>query len=258
MRSATTKRSVSLLVAIPALVVLLGATRTWLTGRSTEPLLGGGNVSATGSQLAPGVVALALVCLAALVAMLTGGPGIRRTASVLALLAAGGAVALAAGTVTDQAGSLGRVAASGLGRTGTVATTATATGWLWVSVTAAVALVLTTVLGVVAVGRWAGLSARFESPAAAGATEAAKAGGGSGAARAEATPGGRGTRRNAWDEVSEGRDPTLASTGGDHRAAAGAEADPDPGTDRDVGRGPGRRAGLDDDSQPTHTTHDPT
>lgn len=238
-----TKRSVSLLVALPALVLLLGSSRTWLTGRSTEPLLGGGNVSATGSQLAPGVLALGLVCLAALVAMLTGGPRIRRTASVLALLAAGGAVALTIGTVTDQAGSLGRVAASGLGRTGQVATTATATGWLWLTVVAAFALVLTAVLGAVAVGRWAGLSARFESPATAGAGEPAQAGGGSDAAAADATAAGRGTRRSAWDEVSEGRDPTLTPAGDDR---LGPDLSADPGAD------------LDGDSRATHTTQDPT
>ena len=74
----TGKRVVSVAVAVPALVQLLAATRTWLTGRSAEPLLGGGAVSATGGQVAPGVVALTLVCLVALVTTLTGGRAVRR------------------------------------------------------------------------------------------------------------------------------------------------------------------------------------
>ena len=119
----TGKRFVSAAVAVPALVLMLAATRTWLTGRSAEPLLGGGAVSATGSQLAPGVVALALVCLVALVTALTGGPVVRRVSSVVLVLAAVGSLALTVWTLTDPEGSLGRVAAAGLGRTGVVRTT---------------------------------------------------------------------------------------------------------------------------------------
>lgn len=193
MERLTSKRVVSALVAVPALLLLLASTRTWLTGRAADPLLGG-EVSASGAQLAPGVVALAAVCLVALVALLSGGPRVRRTSAVVVVLAAGGAAALAIWPLTDAPAGLGRIAAGTLSRTGTVATTAAATAWAWVAVIAAVALVLAALLAFAAAGRWAGLSSRFDAP-------------GDVAAGAD-----RGMRRTPWDELSEGRDPTVAQT----------------------------------------------
>lgn len=201
MNRLTSKWAVSALVTVPALLLLLAATRTWLIGRSGDPLLGGGEVTATGSQAAPGVVALAAVALVALVATLTGGPRIRRVASTLMLLAAVGAGSATASALSDRDGTLGRVAASGLGRTGVARTTASATGWAWVSVVAAALLVLASLVGVVVVGRWAGLSSRFDAPREVAATDT------------------RGVRRSDWDEVSEGRDPTVR---------AGPEAEENP------------------------------
>ena len=160
----TGKRAVSVAVAVPALVLLLATTRTWLTGRSAEPLLGGGVVSATGSQVAPGVVALALVCLVALVTTLTGGPVVRRVSSVVLVLAAAGSVALTVAPLTDPEQALGRVAAAGLGRTGVVRTTAEVSAWAWTALVAGIVLFLATLLAAVAAGRWSGLSSRFEVP----------------------------------------------------------------------------------------------
>jgi uncharacterized membrane protein (TIGR02234 family) len=191
----TSKRMVSAAVAIPALVLLLAATRTWLTGRSTEPLLGGGAVSATGSQVAPGVVALALVCLVALVTALTGGTVVRRVSAVALLVASVGSLVLAVRPLTDPEEALGRVAATALGRTGVVRTTADVTAWAWVAVAASAVLVLAAVLTLMATRRWSGLSGRFDAP------------GPSAAAPAPATE--RGGRRTTWDDLSEGRDPTL-------------------------------------------------
>jgi glucan phosphoethanolaminetransferase (alkaline phosphatase superfamily) len=187
----TGKRVVSPLVAVPALLLLFASTRTWLTGHATDPLLGG-EVSASGAQLAPGVVALAAVCLVALVALLSGGPRVRRTSAVVIVLAAAAAAALTIWPLTDAQAGLGRVAAGTLGRTGTVATTAAATSWAWVAVVAAVALVLAALLAYAATGSWAGLSSRFDAP---------------GEVATGADPG---IRRTPWDELSEGRDPTLA------------------------------------------------
>ena len=202
--SLTGKRAVSVAVAVPALVLLLATTRTWLTGRSADPLLGGGVVSATGSQVAPGVVALALVCLVALVTTLTGGPVVRRVSSVVLVLAAAGSVALTVPPLADPEQALGRVAAAGLGRTGVVRTTAEVSGWAWTALVAGIVLFLATLLAAVAAGRWSGLSSRFEvpvdesgEPATVGEPEPAPA------------ASGRGTHRTTWDELSEGRDPTV-------------------------------------------------
>jgi uncharacterized membrane protein (TIGR02234 family) len=219
----TSKRAVSAAVAVPGLLLLLATTRTWLTGRSAEPLLGGGAVTATGSQVAPGVVALALVGLVALVTTLTGGPVVRRVSSVVLVLAAAGSVALTVPPLADPEQALGRVAAAGLGRTGVVRTTADVSGWAWTALVAAVVLFLAALLAAVAAGRWSGLSSRFDVPVDDGRdappvreTEPAP----------DAT--GRGAHRTTWDELSEGRDPTLEPADPPTPPVA---PDPEPSTD---------------------------
>ncbi len=189
-----TKRSVFLMLVLPSLVLLLAATRTWVTGRSTDPVLGQATVAATGAQAAPGVAALGAVALVAVVAVLTGGRRIRRVSSVLLVLAALAATLLTAAVVADPTAALGRLAAGGLGRTGSVDTTAARTAWPWVALLAGVALTAASVVATVAVGRWQGLSSRFETPA-------------GGVDR-------RGARRTAWDDLSEGHDPTVDSDEG--------------------------------------------
>jgi uncharacterized membrane protein (TIGR02234 family) len=193
------KRVVSVLVTVPALALLLAATRTWLTGRSSEPLLGGGTVAATGSQVAPGVAALAGVALVALLATLTAGPRLRRVAAAVLPLAAVGALALTVAPLRQPEAALGRVAAAGLGRTGEVRTTADVSGWAWVAVLAAVLLLAAAPVAVVAASRWSGLSSRFEAPQ---------------AAESASTTG----RSSAWDEVSQGRDPTTRPDPQDERS----------------------------------------
>jgi uncharacterized membrane protein (TIGR02234 family) len=216
----TSKRVVSAAVAVPDLVLLLATTRTWITGRSAEPLLGGGAVSATGSQVAPGVVALALVCLVALVTMLTGGPVVRRVSSVVLVLAAAGSVALTVAPLADPEQALGRVAAAGLGRTGVVRTTAEVSGWAWTALVAGVVLFLASLLAAVAAGRWSGLSSRFEVPV-------DDSGDAPPADERRPTPDAtdRGAHRTAWDELSDGRDPTLDEADRADQADEGDRAD---------------------------------
>ncbi len=218
----TSKRAVSTAVAVPGLLLLLATTRTWLTGRSAEPLLGGGVVTATGSQVAPGVVALALVGLVALVTTLTGGPVVRRVSSVVLLLAAAGSVALTVPPLTDPEQALGRVAAAGVGRTGVVRTTADVSGWAWAALVAGVVLFLASLLAAFAAGRWAGLSSRFDVPVDES-SDAPPVG------ESEPPPDatGRGTHRTTWDELSEGRDPTLEPAD-PHTPPPGPRLAPDP------------------------------
>ena len=228
----TSKRAVSAAVAVPALVLLLATTRTWITGRSTEPLLGGGAVSATGSQVAPGVVALALVCLVALVTTLTGGPVVRRVSSVVLVLAAAGSVALTAAPLADPEQALGRVAAAGLGRTGVVRTTAEVSGWAWTALVAGVVLFLASLLAAVAAGRWSGLSSRFEVPV-------DESGDAPPAGEPRADPGrdrprraphdvGRAERGPRPDPGPGGRDPGRGGPGGPAYPVDGAGLEPRP------------------------------
>lgn len=186
-----TKRNTLLLLVAPTLLLLLVTTRTWVTGRTSDPVLGQATVSVTGSQASPGVLALAAVALAALVAVVTGGPRIRRLSAVLLTLAALGATALSVLVLTDPAAALGRQAAEQLGRTGFVGSAATLSPWPWFAAALAGGLSLAGALAIVAVGRWEGLSTRFDRPE-----------GGRGADS-------RGALRSTWDELSEGDDPTA-------------------------------------------------
>lgn len=185
------KRNAFVLLAVPTLLLLLLTTRTWVTGRTDDPVLGQATVAVTGSQAAPAVVALGAVALAALVAVFTGGPRIRRVSAVLLTLAAVGATVLTVLVLADPAAAVARKAAEQLGRTGGVGADASLTAWPWPAAVLAAVLSVTGGLTVVAVGRWDGLSSRFDRPVTAESGTS------------------RGTRRSTWDDLSEGRDPTA-------------------------------------------------
>jgi len=190
----TSKRSVLVLVLIPAAVLLVSGSQPWVTGRTTDAVLGPATLAASGSQVAPGVLALAAVTLVSLVATLSGGLRIRRLSAAVMAAAAVGVAVLVAGVVRDPSGALGRRAAEQLGRTGSVAADGTLGGWAVAAAAAAAALVLAAVLALAAVGRWQGLSARFDRPATADGADGADA---------------RGAHRSSWDELSDGHDPTV-------------------------------------------------
>lgn len=194
-----TKRRAAPLLLVPALLVVLLGTRTWVTGRSDDAVLAGRSLSVTGDQAAPGLVALGLVALAAGVAVLTTGRRLRLVSAVLLTLAALGALALTLSVLRDPTAALaagagpGGTPSAGIGGTTRSATGATTPGaltfWPWPALLAALVL---TVVGAVttAAGRgWDGLSTRFERSG-------------------EDAPADAPERRSTWDELSEGRDPT--------------------------------------------------
>ena len=88
-------------------------------------------------------------------------------------------------------------------------------GWAWTALVASVVLFLASLLAAVAAGRWSGLSSRFEVPV-------DESGDAPPVGEPRPTPDatGRGTHRTTWDELSEGRDPTL-----DQAAPSPDEAD---------------------------------
>ena len=96
-----------LLVVLGALVVIVTTSRTWLTGSVDDVVLGQSAVSATGSEVAGGVVALALVVVAGAVASAAAGSRARVVALVLTVLASLGGVALVARVLLDPEGALG-------------------------------------------------------------------------------------------------------------------------------------------------------
>ncbi len=185
------------LVAVATLVLVASGSKAWVTGMTSDAVLGTSHVSATGTESVPGVVGLALVVLAAAVAAATAG----RVGRVVALVAFGIAtVALAVDVVSfllDPDSALGRAVAHQLGRTGSVSSSGHPTAWAYAATGALVLLVLA--LGLAILGRrsWHGLSERYDKAEAAG----------EGAATDVA--GRRGERaRTAWQQLSEGHDPT--------------------------------------------------
>ncbi len=187
-----TKRSVVLAVGLPLAVLLLSLSQVWATGTSRDPVLGSTLLTATGGQLAPASIGLALVMGAALVALLTGGPRIRTAAGVLLALAAACTVAVVLGGLLGPDAALGRRAGELAGRTGGALPVTAALGpWSWIGSAAALVAAAAAVLAAVGARRWAGLSARFDRDGADSATD-------------------RGLRRSPWDDLSEGHDPTRA------------------------------------------------
>lgn len=183
------KRTVTLAVALPALVLLVVSSLPWASGRSDDPVLGQRLVTATGGQAAPGAAALAVVALAGLVVLLTGGRRARRAAGLLVVASGLGAAVFVVAVLRDPAAVVGRRAAEELGRIGSVATDASVTAWVWVALIAAALLAVAGWLAGSAAAAWSGLSARFERP------EGGEAGGSPPA-------------RTAWEALSAGDDPT--------------------------------------------------
>lgn len=193
----TSKRAVVLLLLAAGSVVLVSGSQQWVSGSVDDAVLGIGRVQGRGSEVAPGAMAAALVGLASAVAAATSGALVRVVAACAALLSAAGGAAAVLVVLADPGGALGRLAATGTGRSGIVAAQGRAGGWAWV------ALVAMLVMGVGGLGAlvggrgWRRLSSRFDAPVAEGTAPQAPAGE-SAAARA-----------SEWDQLSRGEDPTA-------------------------------------------------
>ena len=188
----SSKGVVVLLALVGAGLLLVSAFRPWVTG-AVDDVLGGARISATGAEVAPGLTAVALAIGAAAIAIVAAGRVARVIAVVAYALCVFVAAALAVRVLLDPEGVLGPVAASRVGRTGSVDTVAQATIWPWVALLACVVALLGLAGAVVGIRRWGGPSQRYEVPA--------------GTAADVAGP--RGERvASDWDELSAGRDPT--------------------------------------------------
>ena len=180
-----------LLAVVGAFVLLVSGSRSWVTGTVDDPVLGASRITGSGSQVAPGVVALALVAAAAALASATSGPAVRRVTLVVLGLAGLAEGFVAVRVLLDPSGVLGAVAARSTGRTGSVETHATATSWPWLAVVASVLLLASAVCGWLGARHWRGLGARYETP------------GGT-------STGARGQRVGSdWDRLDAGDDPTT-------------------------------------------------
>ena len=87
------KRYAVLAVLVPAGLALLLTTRPWAVGEARD-VLSAGTTEVTGGAAAPGVVGLVAVTVVALLGLMTGGRVIRAVSGVVLVLAAAGAAAL--------------------------------------------------------------------------------------------------------------------------------------------------------------------
>ena len=195
----TSKRTVLLLVLLTAAVLLVSGSRVWVTGSVDDPVLGVGMLHGTGSQVARGVLAAALVGAAAVVAAATSGRVVRRLAAAVVVLAGVLGTAVVASVIADPDGALGRVAATGTGRTGDVPAHGSVTLWVWVAALAGVGMTVAGVAALAGAGRWSGLSSRYDAPS-------GDAASGDAAVPEQAA---RRSRESAWEQLSRGEDPTA-------------------------------------------------
>ena len=183
------KRYAALVVLVPAAVALLLTTRPWAVGESRD-VLAAGTTEVTGGAAAPGVVGLVVVTVVALLGLMTGGRVIRAVSGVVLVLAAAGATALTLLVVLRPVDAVSSAVAKELARTTAPDATGAATAWGWAAVVVMVALLAGALAAALSSRSWAGLSSRYER-----------------GARPDSGP--RGQVRSAWDELSEGGDPTL-------------------------------------------------
>jgi uncharacterized membrane protein (TIGR02234 family) len=180
--------SVVAVLLVAAGVTALTAVPTWLTASATTALEGAVAVAATGSQVAPGVLAAAVVLLAAAAATALVGRAGRWL--VAAVVAAAGAlvVVAAAGVLADPAGAARPVV---LAQTGVGGATSVAVGaGPWCALVVGVLDVLLAVWFLRATRGW-GLTTGHEQPA------------------AEPAPRrGEPDERDDWDALSRGDDPS--------------------------------------------------
>jgi hypothetical protein len=182
------KRRSALSVALPALAVIALSTQVWASG-TTRDVLSAGAVDVTGGRAAPAAVGLATICVVALIALMTGGRVIRATSAVVMVLSAAGALALTALVTLRPDDVVAGALSEELARTTAPDAVGATTAGGWFAVLAAALLVAGALAAAGSSRAWSGLSARYE--------------------RAKPAGGPRGEVRTAWDELSDGDDPTL-------------------------------------------------
>ena len=173
----------------PAALLLGLTTRTWASGESRD-VLSQAVTEVTGGAAAPGVVGLVAVCVVALLGLMTGGRVIRAVSAVVLVLASLGALAMTSSSRCARSTRWPKPShASSPARRRPRPRVRAPRGPGPRSLVAAL-LAVGAVLTAVSSRSWAGLSGRYErgdKPAS----------------------GPRGEVRTTWDELSEGRDPTL-------------------------------------------------
>lgn len=193
----TSKRTVLVLVLAAASVVLLSGSQEWVSGSVDDVVLGPGALHGTGSEVAPGALAAALVGLASAVVAATSGRVVRVVAACSALLAGLLGAAVVLSVLLDPGGALGRLAAAGTGRSGILEARGQAGAWAWAALAATAGMVLGGLGALAGRRRWRGLSGRYDVAAPVAVSPPAE----------PAAP--PASSAAIWDQISRGEDPTA-------------------------------------------------
>lgn len=182
----------AMLLLLLAALTAVSAVPVWLRSTGASALEGAVPVDVTGTQAAPGVVAAAVVLLAAMGA--TGLVGRAGRWVVVAVVALAGAIVLAStvGALTDSAG-IAEAAAAELTGVSALAAPVRPTLWPWAALVVGVADLGGAALLAVMSRAWPSPTRRHSAPGAAGPV----------AARVEPDD-----DQAAWDSLTRGDDPT--------------------------------------------------
>ena len=195
-RAVSSKGVVVLLALVGAGLLLVSAFRPWVTGAVDDAVLGATRISATGAEVAPGPERRRPRDRRRRHRGRRGRPHRRAIVAVVAyaVVPSPSRAALAVRVLLDPEGVLGPVAASRVGRTGSVETVADPTIWPWVA--------LARLRGRPARAGRRGASACAAGAARRSATRCPRRRGPTSPVRAASGS------RSDWDELSAGRDPT--------------------------------------------------
>ena len=188
----TSPRVVLPVALLAAAIAAISGRRTWLRGEVADAVLGSATVTAAGTQVVPGLVAIALVVGAAVLAAATAGPLTRRVCLALGAGAAALLAVLSVRVATSAESLLGGIAAEQTSRTGTIPVTGVSISfWPWLIAALALLAAVAAIGGFVGAAGWRGLSQRYDAPA-------------------DQATGSRGERTaGAWDELDRDIDPTA-------------------------------------------------
>lgn len=196
----TSKRVVLVLMLVSASVILVSGSREWAWGSAGDAVLGASVLHGRGSDIAPGALAAALVGLASAVAAATAGTVVRVIAAWSAMLAAVLGAVVIISILADPGAALGALAATGTGRSGSVAALGQAGSWAWVALSATLVMGIGGLFALVGASRWNGLSNRYDPPVAGQTAQTSQL----------SSTGDLGRRRELeWDQLSRGEDPTI-------------------------------------------------
>lgn len=188
----TSPRVVLPVALLAAAIAAISGRRTWLRGEVADAVLGSATVTGAGTQVVPGLVAIALVVAAAVLAAATAGPLTRRVCLALGAGAAALLAVLSVRVATSAESLLGGIAAEQTSRTGTIPVTGVSISfWPWLIAALALLAAVAAIGGFVGAAGWRGLSQRYDAPA-------------------DQATGSRGERTaGAWDELDRDIDPTA-------------------------------------------------